>query len=175
MCASNSDMLAARTTLVALRAALPRPEDVTIPAVLLLPERAPLTLDQATEMLAAKPKPAVCVSFAALGCLAVGAWELTGVALRLHAQAARTEGEWIDGRWGTHPSGLVFVRGSTDHLIVSVVEFKTWCSQYELPFVDRKVEPADSEARSRGAIATVSFSAPLGGVRAKRIRGEPPL
>ena len=172
MFASNPDLLAARITLVALRAALHRPEDVTVPGVLLLPERAPLTLDQAAERLAAKAKPAVCVGFAALGCLAVGAWEITGIALQMHAQAARTERDWIDGRWSRDASGLVLIRGSTDPLMVPFLEFKKWYSQYDLPFVDRKVGPADIEAQSRGAIVTVSFSAPLGGVRTKRISGE---
>jgi hypothetical protein len=165
------DLPAARTTLIALRAAVPRPEDLIVPGVLLLPEAAPLTLDQGVERLAAKPKPASCVAFVALGCLAVGAWELTGSALQAHVQTARTEGDWIDGWLGRDTPGRVLVRGSTDHFTLSVTEFRTWYSLYQLPFVDWAAEAPDSEARSRGAIAVVSFRAPLGGVRARRILG----
>ena len=151
--------LAARATLLALRAALPRPGDVRLRLIFLLPEPAPMLEEDAVLALTALPKPVRVAAFPTHGALALATYPLEhDFDLAAHEHRYRTSARWYEDTYGV--GARVQLRGYRCSLLLSLEALAAWQAQYSLLFVNSVGNVADSEARKAGAQAYLRFRAP---------------
>jgi hypothetical protein len=160
-------VVSARATLLALRASLHRPEGLSVPGVLLLPEGVPLPRDQAVQRLVrANPtaaQPALCVGFVALGCFAVARWLLSPAEASAQNRLAQDDLRWLQRELTNQPEARILLEGIDEDMRVTFPQLAAWYSSYQLPLVDRhvKLEPRES---TQTVAARIRFSAPASGV-----------
>ena len=160
---TTDDRLAAQITLLALRASLGHPGDVTVAAVIVLPNLAPLPESLALEKLAEGQKPVVCAAFSVLGCLAVASWPVAGASPGQFD--VQDEIEWIERELGMDNGGLVAIRTEGSEMSVPIPLVMKWLAEYRLPFIDRSITPNRTSDSGDGIVAVITFGAPAGGVR----------
>ncbi|HEX6534133.1 MAG TPA: hypothetical protein VF041_06025 [Gemmatimonadaceae bacterium] len=150
------DRLAARATLLALRAMLLHPGEVRLRLFFILPSLAPRTEELALDALVALPKPVACFAFAAGGAMALAHYPLATVLPIDRELDEETAG--YERQYG--PDARVELRGYRDSLLLTLPQLRHWREQYELPFGSRIGDAADERAHAAGAQALLRFGPP---------------
>lgn len=157
MNSNTPERQAARLSLLALRAALRRPEEARSGHYLLLPSRLPLPENAAIDRLVNAAKPVGCVGFELVNCLAIACWpySVDSQEAKAHSENAELTLRAFRTNYDTGPTSRFLLQAPDARLLLSWPDVTTWVTDYDLLFTSYAVDAPDAAALAAGVSAVI--------------------